>query len=146
MATTSAPKWTHSEMEAIRNWKGKLAKFKLEGRTPGAIRTRRLKMGCDDVKTKLPWKFEEDTILRYTPARPHAHKYFQEMLPWRKIDSSSHRYRNYIAPLLGKSDKVPGAVGVESHMRLARSDEELDNLHRYYFGTPEGGTDEEEGN
>ena len=137
-------KWTPSELDAVRNWKGRAKDLKLKDRTPQAIQSKRRDLECN-TKHMHPWSPTEDTILRFTPAPPHAYQFFMETLHWRNPSSSSERYRRFIAPLLGKGDSAPISTKFDTHVLLARSDEERENLHKYYFGgAPEGGEEEED--
>lgn len=132
MSAAKTRLWSQSEIDAIANWKGKIKDLKLDGRSYTAIRAKRVNIKCDR-NVRVPWKYAEDTILRYTPVDGESRAaYYRRVIPWRGQFAANFRYVMYIAPMLNVPTRKPQHTRLELHLPLARTEEERENLRKYY--------------
>lgn len=130
-------RWTAEEDALLRSWRGKPIKDalpKLPGREYTAVRARLVRLGV--AKKHEPWTWAEDSLLREGPGPCEAQPaFYARAFPGRTPTQCQHRYLTYIAPLLGRG--LDGARRIrtryDEHVRLARSEQEVENLKAYYF-------------
>lgn len=130
MVKTSV-RWTEEEIQIMESHKGRVSDLipKLPGRAYDSIRRQRSKL--KQSKPHTPWTKEEDTILRETPATNRA-EFFREKFPHKSYYVCYQRYETFIAPLLGLSKMTKPRTKLDNHLKLARTDQERENLRRFF--------------
>ncbi len=88
-------------------------------------------------ETWVKWTYDDDTFLRNaSKCFDTKVAYYRTHLPHRSVTDCEWRYAHTIKPLLGLcpngKSKNRYTTKLESHIQLARSDEEEANLRAYY--------------